>query len=353
MKSDKVRLGIVGCGVIAQHHLAAAAQLGNVRVTFVADLREDIARQTAEKFGVKRWGTRADELLRDPEVDAVVLALPACARTAVAIEAFRLGKHVLTEKPVAMNAEEVERLIQAQGSCVAACCSSRYRFTPAARAAAEFFRSGALGALRSLHCRNVVGIGPRPTKSPPTWRLMKAQNGGGILMNWGCYDLDYMLGTTGWSVAPRAALGKTWGVAPHLAEMRAAPGSDAETHVTALVLCDGGVVLDYERAEMYAGATQTGWQMTGEKGTLRLQMTCVGQGEIIFEKADPAAGIVREIIWSGNMDNAQVHAGPLADFTGAILTGRPPCTSLREALLVQRITDAIYRSAETGRLEPV
>lgn len=353
MKSDKVRLGIVGCGVIAQHHLAAAIQLGNAQVTFVADLREDAARQTAEKFGVKRWTTRTEELLGDPEVDAVVLALPACARTALALEAFRLGKHVLTEKPVAMNAGEVKQLIQAQGSLVAACCSSRYRFTPAARAAAEFFKSGALGVVRSLHCRNVMGIGSRPTKSPPTWRLMKAQNGGGILMNWGCYDLDYMLGITGWSVTPRTALGKTWRVAPHLAEMRAAPGSDAETHVTALVLCDGGVVLDYERAEMYAGATQTGWQITGEKGTLRLQMTWMEQGEIVFEKADPAAGIVRETIWNGTMDRAAVHAGPLADFTDAILTGRTPCTSLKQALVVQQITDAIYRSAETGCLEPV
>jgi predicted dehydrogenase len=302
---------------------------------------------------VKRWTTRAAELLGDPEVDAVVLALPACARTALALEAFRRGKHVLTEKPVAMNAAEVERSISAQGSRVAACCSSRYRFTEAARAAEAFFRTGALGALRSLYCRNVVGIGPRPTKPPPTWRLMKAQNGGGILMNWGCYDLDYMLGITGWSVAPRAALGKAWRVAPHLAEMRAAPGSDAETHVTALVLCDGGVVLDYERAEMYAGATQTGWQMTGEKGTLRLQMTCVEQGEIVFEKADPAAGLCREIIWKGKMDSSVVHSGPLADFVAAILTGRGPCTSLKEALVVQRITDAIYRSAESGRLEPV
>lgn len=349
----KVRLGIVGCGVIAQHHLAAASKLKSVEVTLLADLREDSARQTAEKFGVKRWTTSASELMADPEVDGVVLALPACARTALALEAFRRGKHVLTEKPVAMNAAEVRRLIRARGRRVAACCSSRYRFTEPARAATEFYKTGALGRIRSITSRNLVGVGPLTGKKPPTWRLIKAQNGGGILMNWGCYDLDYLLGITGWSIVPRAAMAGAWRVAPHLAKGRVAPRSDAETHVTALVLCDGGAVLDYERAEMYAGAPQSCWQITGEKGTLRLQMTPAEKVEIVFERADAAAGVRPSIVWSGVMDSPSIHGGPVADFANAIRSGKPPRTTLEQALVVQRITDAIYRSAESGRLAAV
>jgi predicted dehydrogenase len=352
-QSRMVRLGIVGCGVIAQQHLAAATKLENAEVTMVADLREDAARQTAEKFGVKRWTTSASELMADPEVDGVVLALPTCGRTALALEAFKRGKHVLTEKPVAMNAAEVRRLIRARGRRVAACCSSRYRFTQPARAAEAFFKTGALGRIRSLVSRSVVAVGALTGKKPPAWRLKKALNGGGILVNWGCYDLDYVLGTAGWSVVPKAALARAWRVAPHLAEGRVAPGSDAETHVAALVLCDKGIVLDYERAEMFGGATQTLWRISGDKGTLRLQMTPLEKVEILFEEADAAAGLRPRVVWSGPMDSPSIHGGPVADFANAILTGKPPRTTLEQALVVQSITDAIYQSAGTGRLATI
>lgn len=352
-KTRKVRLGVIGCGVIAQHHLDAATKLPHAEVTMVADLREEAARKTAEKFGVKRWVSRASALLADPEVDGVLLALPARARTALALEAFQNGKHVLTEKPVAMNADEVRRMMRARGDLVAACCSSRYRFTQPARAAENFFRTGALGRLRAITARNLVAASPLSGKTPPAWRLKKAENGGGILMNWGCYDLDYLLGIAGWSLVPTSALARTWTVAPRLAEGRVAPGSDAETHVTALVLCEQGVVLDYERAEMCAGAAQSRWWITGENGTLRLQMTPKEKLEIVFDEAEAASGVRPTVVWSGEMDAPSVHGGPVTDFVNAILTGAPPRTTLEQALVIQQITDAIYRSAECGEMAPI
>jgi len=81
-----LNIAIIGCGVIAQFHLRGLAKLTIARVTAVCDVRADVARQTAAEFGVPHWTVHASELFADPAIDAVILALPANLRTALAIE---------------------------------------------------------------------------------------------------------------------------------------------------------------------------------------------------------------------------------------------------------------------------
>ncbi|NOZ27660.1 MAG: Gfo/Idh/MocA family oxidoreductase [Chloroflexi bacterium] len=344
---EPVRLGVVGCGVIGRVHLQMATDSPLIDVVAVADLREQAAREAAERFGVGTVYTDADDLFADPQVEAVVLALPARDRTELALRAFAAGKHVLTEKPVAMNAGEVERMIRARGDLVAGCCSSRFRFLPSARAASDLIASGALGDLRVLHCRAVKAAGRPPEMTPPAWRLNRSLNGGGILTNWGCYDLDYLLGITGWSLRPRLVLAQTWTVPPQF-ESHVAPGSDAETHFAAFIRCEDGTVITLERGEYMAAQTEEAWRVVGTKGSLRLQMT-PGQGKaVVHDDTTTEDGVVSRTIWEGDEDYAMTHAGPVQDFAAAIREGRQPETSLERALIVQKITDAIYASAERG-----
>jgi predicted dehydrogenase len=207
-----LNIAIIGCGVIAQYHLRAVAKLTTARVAAVCDVRVDVAQKTAAEFNVPRWTANASELFADKSIDAVILALPANLRTALGIEAFKHGKHVLTEKPVAMNAAEVRSLIAAQGDRVGAVCSSRYRFFDSARAARDFLRTGALGKLRTITCRGISPARTPPQSPPPAWRLRKDLNGGGIFVNWGCYDLDYLLGLLDFKLTPQSALARTWTV---------------------------------------------------------------------------------------------------------------------------------------------
>lgn len=343
-----VALGLIGCGVIGRHHMAAAGRSPLIRVAAVADLIESKAREVADQYGVpKRYGEGAD-LLEDGEIEAVVLALPAVGRLPLALKAFSRGIHVLTEKPVAMNAGQVAQMIAARGSLVAGCCSSRYRFLPAAQAVTEFVATGALGELRVIRARNLTPAGAPPVAPPPTWRLRRGENGGGILMNWGCYDLDYLLGVTGWSLKPELVLGQTWTLPSHFAS-RAAPDSDAETHLTALIRCAGGAVITYERGEFMAGRADSAWEIAGSRGTLRLRMTTEQSKVITFDAADSERGVVSSVVWQGEEDATRMHDGPVQDFCAAIREGRPPKTSLEQASVVQQISDAIYRSAELGR----
>jgi UDP-N-acetyl-2-amino-2-deoxyglucuronate dehydrogenase len=341
-----VRVGIIGCGVIGKHHAASAASSELIEIAALADLREEAVRPLAEQYNVPKAYSEADELIRDESIEAVVIAMPAHLRTELALKAFGTGKHVLTEKPVALNAGEVQQMIDAQGDLVAACCSCRYRFLPSAQAASEFIGRGELGAIRSVHCRNFSPARGRPESMPPEWRLKKSLNGGGILMNWGCYEIDYLLGITNWTLKPRTVFAQTWQISetfrPHIPD-----GSDAETHYTALIRCEGGAMLSMERGEYMPAHARGAWQIIGENGSLELYMTS-SDASLIFCRADDANGIVEELVWEGTADNSVVHNGPLHDLAAAIRSNREPKTSLKNALVVQKISDAIYASGESG-----
>jgi predicted dehydrogenase len=217
-----------------------------------------------------------------------------------------------------------------------------------ARQISAYITTGALGELRVLNCRAIVAPSQPPTKAPPTWRLRRAENGGGILMNWGCYDLDYLLGLVGWSLRPRVVLGKTWTVPPTYASY-IAPNSDAETHVTAMVVCEGGTVLHYERAEYAAARPEFMWQITGSQASLHVHLTDTRDFSVTVDRATPDRGTVSETLFSPHQDTESGMRQQLDDFAQAIREGRRPQTGLEEALLVQRISDAIYASSASGQ----
>ncbi len=345
---DKVRIGVIGCGVMGPRHVESAVNVERAECVAVADLIESKATATAKTFGVPRVYRSGDELLADGDVDAVVLAFPAATRTAMALKAFARGKHVLTEKPVACNAEEVRRMIAARGDRVAGCCSLRFGYHAHAKVAAAFLAERPLGDLQLVRARHLVPGKARPSVMPPPWRLRRDLNGGGILYNWGCYDLDYLLGLTGWTLRPRTVFAQAWTIPERFAN-HVVPESDAETYYTALVRCEGGTVLSLERGEYMPAAADAAWQIIGEHGSLRMMMT-PGDGKQLIHDEATDDGVVSHILWEGDEAWHGPHAdAPLRDFVDAICDGRPPRTDLARSLVIQEITDGILASAASGR----
>lgn len=353
-----VKLGVIGCGVIGPTHMKAAKNSDLLDLVAVADLIPERAEKAAAEYGARKTYGEGLDLIADPEIELVVLAMPTTHRKALALEAFAAGKNVLIEKPIAMNAGDVKDLIAARGSLKAACCSSRYRFITHHKIAADFIATGALGELRNVYMRSAFPAGPPPAEPKPEWRLKRSLNGGGFLMNWGCYDLDYLLGLTGWQLKPLKIFGQHWQVAPNIA-WHLPEGSDAETYYTALARCEGGTILSIERGEYMPIANDSVWQIIGTKGALRLTMTAVTAAgpqaknatnwkQIFYDELTEDRGVVSQILWEGEEDLDMVHGGPVIDMAGAIREDRDPATTLEKAYMVQRITDAVYESGWTG-----
>ena len=154
------------------------------------------------------------------------------------------------------------------------------------------------------------------------------------------------------TLKPRMALAQTWPVPPQV-ESHIAPDSDAETHYAALILCEGGTAITLERGEYMPSREEDAWQIVGTKGTLHLKMTPRVPNRIEFDRVAPE-GVVSETIWEDKVTEPKdlspvLHGGTVEDFAAAILEGRRPKTGLEEALVVQKIADAIYASAESGR----
>ncbi len=348
---DRIRVGLIGCGVIGRTHAEAARAGDGLDLVAVADLIPERAQAYAAEFGVPQVYVQGDDLIEQADVDIVVLALPCCGRLPLALHAFAKGRHVLTEKPVAMSTADVDAMIAARGSLKAACCSSRFRFTDSAHSATAFIANGHLGELRVLRSQGLIGAGKPPSGAPPEWRLKKHLNGGGILMNWGCYDLDYLLGLTGWQLQPVSVFAQTWSITEQFAAY-AAPDSEAETHLTALVRFAGGAVLNYERGEFLSQASHSAWSITGTKGTLHLHMT-PGRNTLTFDQGVGGEGVVSEVIHEGSDDGKVTSRGPLQDLAAAIRGGTDPLTPLEYAHRVQQISDAIYASAASGQVAVV
>ena len=344
----QVNLGVIGCGVIGTAHINIAVKSNLLNVVAVADRFEEKTREVAQKFGIAKTYPSGEDLMEDEDVEAVVLAVPAGVRTPLALHAFSRGKHVLLEKPSAMNVNELKEMMDKRSKLVCACCSSRYRFYKSADFVTDFISSGKLGRLRVVHCRVISAAQPPPEKTPPPWRVSKSFNGGGILVNWGCYDLDYLLGITGWSLKPKLVTAQTWPVPPQF-ECHVAPGSDAEEHFAAMICCEGGTVIMFERGESVAAQSEAAWKLIGTKGSLQLTMTPSKEKKIVFDNSSTEKGVSPEIIWEDDDDYSCAYSSPADDFARAIREKHQPKTGLEQALIIQKITDAIYASAEQGK----
>jgi len=231
---------------------------------------------------------------------------------------------------------------------VGACLSSRFRFFESAVKAREVVNSGVLGDLRRLHVRALLAGGPKNNSTPPPWRESFCLNAGGILTNWSCYDLDYILGTAGWSFQPKTVLAQTWPCVPAF-RCHIAPESDAEAWYSAFVLGEDGMVLTLERGEFLPQRSEMAWQISGSEGALHLGMLNTDDRKLVLNVGTTDKGVTETVIWEGKDTQPGGNRLVIEDFALAIREHRPPATGMKQALTMMQITDAIYQSARTGR----
>ncbi|MBI5724780.1 MAG: Gfo/Idh/MocA family oxidoreductase [Planctomycetes bacterium] len=183
---EKIRWGIMGTGNIAAKFAQGLPASRTGVLQGVASRRDETAKAFAGRFGdIRAWGSY-DRLLADPDVDVVYITTPHPWHAEWAIKAARAGKHILCEKPMAMNAGQVRQMIDAaRRAGVFLMEAFMYRCHAQTARLAELVRSGRIGQVKLIRAT----FGHHASKSPDD-RFLSRQLGGGGILDVGCYTVS-------------------------------------------------------------------------------------------------------------------------------------------------------------------
>jgi len=194
----KVNLGIVGLGFQGKIHLRNCLRIGNAKVLGVADI-SDKALNYARKFGVKNVYRNYEDLLKDKDLDAVILSLPNFLHMESVVRAAEEGKDIFLEKPLARNLEEGEKIVSAvEKAGVRLMMGFDLRFHPVLRELRNKIDEGYFGEVQVAEATNVSGgpfslrsdrLGPVPVSS---WWFEEELVGGGALLDLGSHMIDLL-----------------------------------------------------------------------------------------------------------------------------------------------------------------
>ena len=226
-----VRWGIIGCGDVCERKSGPAFQkAAGSRLVAVMRRNRALAEDFARRHGVPRFYDDPDELVNDPEVDAVYIATPPGTHLEHALRACRARKPAYVEKPMARNRAECEAMIGAFREAGVPLLVAYYRRgLERFRAARDIVGSGRIGTVTGVTYRYAGPhhVGLDPAKLP--WRLLAEQAGGGLLLDLGSHTIDLLDFTLG-------PLSKVSGSAAN----RASP-YDVEDAVAMSFVTEGGV----------------------------------------------------------------------------------------------------------------
>lgn len=183
--TQQIGWGILGCARIARRGLIPGIQASQTgRLAAIASRDPVKAQAWAAEFGIPRAYGHYDELLADPEIQAVYIPLPNELHKPWTLQAAAAGKHVLCDKPLALSAVDAEEMVAGCRRCgVQLMEGFMWRHHPRTRQVLELIRSNAIGSVRLVRCSFSFSV------DPADWRLDPAR-GGGALWDLGCYGVN-------------------------------------------------------------------------------------------------------------------------------------------------------------------
>jgi predicted dehydrogenase len=326
---SSVRFALVGCGLIGRKRAAALAQLPGAVLRVACDL--DAGRAADLARGTPGCRSTADyrQAVADPEVDAVVVATLNAALAPVAVAAARAGKHVLVEKPGALNAAQLRVLGEAAAARqVAVRIGYNHRFHPALRKARELLDAGALGPLMFLRAR--YGHGGRKGYDRE-WRADPRQSGGGELIDQGVHLIDLAAWILGdFATVEGHATTSYWDMKVDdnaFLSLRTAAGQTAWLHVSCTEWKNLFSLEVYGRDAKLA--------LDGLGGSY-------GVERLAYYKMLPQMGPPETTIWEypGGDDSWLLET---AEFMADIRLGRPPSPGPAEGERILEVVESVYR----------
>jgi predicted dehydrogenase len=325
-----LRIGVIGYGYTGKIHAQALLAEPNARLTGVADSQSDRLRDLPP--GVRGYA-HYEELLKS-EVDAVSICLPTYLHCKVSLDALGCGKHVLVEKPIAVNLEETERMLRAAKDAGRVLyVGMTHRFYPELREAKKLIDDGAIGEIVACTDCALEHLG---FLDLPPWYLQSRFAGGGAALTSGIHLVDRLRWFTGDEVKAIAGLAAN----PYF-------GADVEDAAQMFLRFHRGISAQITLAFMREPHPLVcDLRVIGSRGTLVVH-TWRG-----FELWN-ASGHREEIVYTDEPHVTKVQvgiAGEVAEFCSSIASGRSPWPSAEESARSLAVVMAFYHAAKSGEL---
>ncbi len=272
MKSKKkFNVGIIGTGMWGKIHVEYFMEDPRSEVTWIVDKALPLMEKFKKRYKIPNGSGDYSDMLKDDDLDAVVIASPPFTHTPIALDVLRAGKHVFIEKPMSINRREMNRLLRETekrpgqvaltGDCRYAQVRPRFDFVR------DFIRKGKLGKVYSIyHCELQRGtfIEHNPRGA---WAMRKDLAGAGPCIDWGVYDLAFHLGVLDDKPELKSVKSLTKSNVRDMSHY--VEKADIEQHAIAFMEFTGGLTYYYERGAGVHCEAQSETRIIGTKGGLR------------------------------------------------------------------------------------
>jgi D-xylose 1-dehydrogenase (NADP+, D-xylono-1,5-lactone-forming) len=327
--AQKIRWGVLGYARIARTELIPALQRAAGCEFFAIASRDEakLAEVRAKFPGVTRTYRDYGELLRDKEVDAIYLPLPNSLHREWTIQASAHGKHVLCEKPMALNAAECREMIAAAAAHgVTLMEAFMYRYTDRTGQVLSVLRSGVLGEVKQINSTFRFFL------TNPASIKLRPELGGGALYDVGCYPVNFIGLVV--DAATRSAPGA--GPAPESVAVECVRTGGVDVSCSALLRYPTGLI-----ASLHCGFEahkRVGSEIIGTKGVLEVPVTFFDNAGVLTL----TTGEERREIPVALSDR---YRQEVKDFAGALLERRAPLLGLAESLRNAELIDRLLGAA--------
>lgn len=318
----KLAWGLIGCGDIARKRIAPALRdSDSCDLVAVSRARSELARSFAEEFGARKWFEAWPELLSDSEIDAVYIATPVHMHAEQTIAAAESGKHVLCEKPLAMNTSECDRMIAACRANKVKLGVAYYRhFYPVVERTKEIIQSGEIGKPVLAQVNAFEYFNPQ-TDHPRHWLLEQDRSGGGPMFDFGCHRIEVLTNILG-------PITKVKAITSNVLFDR-----QVEDTATALFQFESGAsgVLSVTHA---AREAQDTLEIFGSLGSIHVPILNNGTLHVSSDAGERV---------ETHPPDANLHAPLIREFVEAVLNDREPAVGGDVGRMVAAIEDQIYQ----------
>ncbi len=345
----KIRVGIIGTGSLAGFHINAYRSNPLAEISAVCDSNAERARQKAAELGVRNAYEDYREMLKSDEIDAVSVVTWNNSHALITIAALEAGKHVLCEKPPALNAQEAEAMYEAsKKNRKLLMFGFVKRFSQSVRAVKEFIDKGDLGSIYYAKTGYLRRCG-----NPGGWFVTKSISGGGPLIDLGIHIIDlsmYLMGKP----KPVSVFGNTYdcvgsrsnikGVSRYKAADYGIRNNEVEDFANAMIKFENGASLYFETSwTMNIEKDITYCRLCGDKGGADVEPEIT----IYTEKHNYLVNS-RPVLDNYSFQTEQAFTAQINHFVDCIANGTPCICPAEDGVTIMKILDAVYESAGTG-----